>query len=61
MFSNTLQAKPDSGEALNEKINQLFDTFDSNKDGVISKDEWITFFGQVFDTVLAQGLTSVEQ
>ena len=56
MFSAAFTASDNNEAALNEKINQLFDTFDSNKDGVISKDEWVTFFGEVFDKVLTEGL-----
>ena len=52
---------PQSGSAqeaqMEEKINKLFESFDSNGDGVISKEEWIAFFADVFDNVLAQALT----
>ena len=39
------------------EINQFISTFDTDGDGKVSKDEWLTFFGNMFDNVIAQGLT----
>ena len=56
MFSKALNASDNNADALKNKIKELFATFDANKDGVISKEEWVTFFGDVFDKVLTEGL-----
>ena len=36
------------------KINEFFATFDADGDGKIQKSEWLNFFGQLFDSVIAQ-------
>ena len=58
MFKNCITAEEGKEELLTTKINDLFKTFDANNDGVISQQEWIDFFGSVFDSVLQLGLAS---
>ena len=49
---------PHSGNAAQReaKIAEFFATFDANGDGKISKEEWLGFFGKLFDSVIEQGL-----
>ena len=44
-----------SGGLVAEKINELFTTFDNNGDGLIQKDEWLTFYGGMFDAAIGKG------
>ena len=37
-------------------IEAFFATFDENNDGVVSLEEWLNFFGKLFDSVIAAGL-----
>ena len=46
-----------AGEQEKEaKLKEFFETFDANNDGKVSKDEWLTFFGNFFDSVIAKSL-----
>ena len=47
-----------TGGQMEAKIDEFLNTFDSNNDGVVSKQEWLDFFGNLFDAVIAQGLSS---
>ena len=51
---------PDSADqaAKEAKINEFFASFDANGDGKIQKQEWLDFFGSLFDSVIQQGLQS---
>ena len=40
-----------------QDVDQFFQTFDSNQDGVVSKEEWLDFFGKLFDDVIQKGLS----
>ena len=37
-------------------IDTFFQTFDANNDGVVSKEEWLNFFGNLFDEVIKKGI-----
>ena len=37
-------------------INDFIATFDTDGDGKVSRQEWLTFFGNMFDQVIAQGM-----
>ena len=43
-----------------EKINQFFETFDDNGDGKIQQQEWLDFFGNLFDSVISSGLEGAQ-
>ena len=47
-----------TGGQMEAKIDEFLSTFDQNNDGVVSKQEWLDFFGNLFDAVIAQGLSS---
>ena len=48
-----------ANEAAKEaKIKEFLDSFDTDGDGKIQKSEWLNFFGQLFDSVIAAGLNS---
>lgn len=49
MVQKTFTVSENNESALEAQVNHLFQTFDYNNDGVISKEEWITFFTEVFD------------
>lgn len=38
------------------KIQEFFDTFDEDKSGTIEKEEFLNFFGKLFDSVIQKGL-----
>ena len=42
------------------KIDEFFAQFDENNDGRIQRQEWIDFFGRLFDAVIAQGLDGAQ-
>ena len=42
--------------ASEAKINEFFDQFDKDKDGKVQQSEWLGFFGDLFDSVLAESL-----
>ena len=52
------QGLPDgaSAEAKEAKIKEFLDSFDQDGDGKIQKSEWLMFFGNLFDSVIAAGL-----
>ena len=39
-------------------VDAFFSTFDANNDGVVSREEWLGFFGKLFDEVIRKGLGS---
>ena len=39
-------------------MDPVFNKIDSDKDGKVSKEEWLTFFGNVFDAQVAASLQS---
>ena len=39
------------------KINEFLASFDTDGDGKIQKAEWLQFFGNLFDSVIAAGLS----
>lgn len=39
-----------------DKIDEFIRTFDEDGDGMVSLDEFTTFFGKLFDSVIVQGL-----
>ena len=41
---------------IKEKTNDFLDQFDEDGDGMIQKSEWLNFFGELFDSVIVQGL-----
>ena len=45
---------PDNSDATTReaKINEFFASFDANGDGKIQKQEWLDFFGSLFDSVI---------
>ena len=43
-------------DAANAQLVAMIGQFDKDKDGKVSKEEWSTFFGNVFDTTVAQTL-----
>ena len=47
-----------TGGQMEAKIDEFLNTFDANNDGVVSKQEWLDFFGNLFDAVISQGLSS---
>ena len=53
------QGLPDgaSAEAKEAKIKEFLDSFDADGDGKIQKEEWLAFFGNLFDSVIAAGLS----
>ena len=53
--SEVEQLASQSGGLVAEKINELFTTFDNNGDGLIQKDEWLTFYGGMFDAAIGKG------
>ena len=44
------------GSGSDSDINDFIATFDTDGDGKVSRDEWLTFFGNMFDQVIAQGM-----
>ena len=48
------------GASSEEKINQFFETFDDNGDGKIQQQEWLDFFGNLFDSVISSGLEGAQ-
>ena len=46
-----------TGGQSDADIDTFFATFDANNDGVVSKEEWLTFFGNLFDEVIKKGLS----
>ena len=42
------------------KIKEFLDSFDTDGDGKIQREEWLTFFGNLFDSVIAAGLGSAQ-
>ena len=44
------------GNQSDADIDSFFATFDANNDGVVSKEEWLAFFGNLFDEVIKKGL-----
>ena len=49
--------KADGGmNSMQELINEFFNAFDENNDGMIQKEEWLSFFAHMFDNVVARGL-----
>ena len=50
-------------QAANEEtrakvIDDLIAQFDTDGDGMISKNEWLTFFGQMYDTMIEQAFAN---
>ena len=45
-----------TGGQSDADIDTFFQTFDANNDGVVSKEEWLTFFGNLFDEVIKKGI-----
>merc|ERR1712150_236263 len=48
-----------SGSAIGggeNDINDFINTFDTDGDGKVSLQEWLTFFGNMFDQVIAAGM-----
>ena len=39
-----------------QKINEFIQTFDANGDGKVSLSEYLAFFGDLFESVISQGL-----
>ena len=39
-----------------QKIDEFFKSFDENGDGFIQREEWLNFFGKLFDSVIDKGL-----
>ena len=46
-----------TAEQKEAQIQEFFASFDADGDGKIQKAEWLNFFGQLFDSVISQGLT----
>ena len=44
------------GGAGEEQIDLFFATFDADGNGLVSREEWLTFFGTLFDAVIRKGL-----
>ena len=42
------------------KIADFFAALDVDGDGTIDKDEWLSFFGKMFDSVIDRGLKDLE-
>ena len=45
-----------TGGQSDADIDTFFQTFDANNDGVVSKEEWLNFFGNLFDEVIKKGI-----
>ena len=45
-----------SQKAKEAKIKEFLESFDADGDGKIQKEEWLAFFGNHFDSVIASGL-----
>ena len=45
-----------AGSADSAKIDEFIATFDTDGDGMIQKAEWLEFFGNLFDSVIANTL-----
>ena len=41
---------------LDEEVNNFLSNFDSDGDGNVSFKEWLDYFGELFDTVIAPSL-----
>ena len=51
-----------NGEGNNDqKINEFIETFDTDGDGAVQKQEWLDFFGRLFDSVIQTGMESQAQ
>ena len=47
---------PNMANASEEKINEFIATFDQDNDGKIQQQEWLDFFGRLFDSLIPQGI-----
>ena len=43
-------------ETREQKINELISRFDADGDGNISKDEWLNFFGSLYDALVEEAM-----
>ena len=46
----------DTDDSIQTKIEAFFSSFDKNRDNVISKQEWLDFYGRLFDNIIEDGL-----
>ena len=43
-------------ESIKTKIEAFFSSFDKNRDNLVSKQEWLDFYGTLFDNIIIDGL-----
>ena len=48
------------GAGQESRIRDFFAAFDINGDGCVSREEWLDFFGKLYDSVIAKGLTELD-
>ena len=47
-------SKKQAGERVSEeKLNEFFSSFDANNDGKVTRQEWLDFFGRLYDQQVA--------
>ena len=49
-----------TGGSSDADIDTFFQTFDANNDGVVSREQWLAFFGTLFDAFIKQGLSNAK-
>ena len=57
-LASLMSAQAGGAGVDNTKIQEFFDTFDENGDGKVSKAEWLTFFGNMFDSTMNENMNS---